>query len=115
MHDGRRRLAVTGGRLGGLVLAVVTGWIAITSAGGAHAVGAQLVGAPAVAATTTPPAVSPAAAARTATSPRRPGSAAQAGRLRNPLSPRGVSTTRVSRDLVRTPVDPRRTKHTVRR
>jgi hypothetical protein len=103
MHE-RRRLAVTGGRLALLVLAVATGWGAIVSAGGGHAVGAQLVGAPAVASEADPasrPAPSvlarPAAVQRPVTPPRS---------LIAQRSPRMLPA---SRDLARTTRGLRRT------
>jgi hypothetical protein len=132
MHDRRRHLTVTGGRLALLVLATGTGWAAVTSSAGGHAVGAVLVGAPAFAATTPRPAATSSAAAATSST------AATASRAR--LSPSALSSRRrsagstwhalvsvaprvtaggrtasrivvsegVSRDLVRTPAHSRR-------
>jgi hypothetical protein len=99
MHEGRRRVAVTGGRLALLVLATATGWGAITSAGGGHAVGAVLVGAPAFAAVNPRPTVSvaPASAARALLPPVRARSSAR--------------VLRVSRELIRRPVDRGRSRH----
>jgi hypothetical protein len=130
MHDRRRHLTVTGGRLALLVLATGTGWAAVTSSTGGHAVGAVLVGAPAFAATTPRPAAASATSAAAA-SRARLSPAALSSRRRSTAStwhalvsvaPRVTAGGRtaswiaesegVSRDLVRTPA---RSRHRVPR
>jgi hypothetical protein len=54
--EGRRRHAVTAGRIGLLVVAVGTAWGAVTTAGGGPGLDAVLVAAPAAAATNPHPA-----------------------------------------------------------
>jgi hypothetical protein len=90
--DGRRRHAVTAGRIGLLVVAVGTAWGAVTTAGGGRE--ALVVAAPAVAATNARPVSNP---------------------VSNPVSSpmptpsvRPSAPARVSRDGVRTPVRPAR-------
>jgi hypothetical protein len=81
--DGRRRHAVTAGRIGLFVVAVGTAWGAVTAAGGGSAHDVVLVAAPAVAATNARPVSSPV--------PAQP-------------SVRPVAPARVSRDELRTPL-----------
>jgi hypothetical protein len=86
--DGRRRHAVTAGRIGLLVVAVGTAWGAVTTAGGGR--DALVVAAPAVAATNARPVSNPVSSPMPTPSVR-------------PSAP-----ARVSRDGVRTPVRPAR-------
>jgi hypothetical protein len=86
--DGRRRHAVTAGRIGLLVVAVGTAWGAVTTAGGGRDV--LVVAAPAVAATNARPVSNPVS-----------------GPMPTP-SVRPSAPARVSRDGVRTPVRPAR-------
>jgi hypothetical protein len=86
--DGRRRHAVTAGRIGLLVVAVGTAWGAVTTAGGGRE--ALVVAAPAVAATNARPVSNPVSSPMPTPSVR-------------PSAP-----ARISRDGVRTPVRPAR-------
>jgi hypothetical protein len=86
--DGRRRHAVTAGRIGLLVVAVGTAWGAVTTAGGGR--DALVVAAPAVAATNARPVSNPVSSPMPTPAVR-------------PSAP-----ARVSRDGVRTPVRPAR-------